>query len=96
MEKTKGKFIAVGMSCLLLLSSITIPVIACIPDPNVPLPGWPINNPCDGAEPVFLKNGEYHFSSRDVLIWGRVLPMQIVRTYGSREGTSPVLVTAGI
>ena len=91
MEKTKGKFIAVGVSCLLLLSSITIPVIACPPDPPVPQPGWSPNNPCDGAEPVFLKNGEYHFSARDVLIWGRVLPVQIVRTYGSRQGAKPGL-----
>jgi len=85
MEKTKGKFIAVGVSCLLLLSSITIPVIACPPDPPVPQPGWPCKNPADTNEPIFLKNGEYHFSARDVLIWGRGLPVEITRTYGSRR-----------
>jgi len=43
-------------------------------------------NKATGGEPVYLKNGEYFFSSRDLLIPGRVLPVQIVRTYGSQSG----------
>jgi len=38
-----------------------------------------------GGEPVYLKNGEQSFSSQDLFIQGRVLPIKIARTYGSRR-----------
>jgi len=36
-----------------------------------------------GGESVFLETGEYWLSSQDLFIQGRVLPVQIIRTYGS-------------
>ncbi len=38
-----------------------------------------------GGDPVLLSNGEFILSVTDLAISGRVLPVQIVRTYGSRR-----------
>ncbi|OHB45977.1 MAG: hypothetical protein A2Y13_00955 [Planctomycetes bacterium GWC2_45_44] len=37
------------------------------------------------GDPVFTSNGEYSLSATDIAIQGRVLPVQIARTYGSRR-----------
>lgn len=37
------------------------------------------------ADPVFTSNGEYSLSVTDIVIPGRVLPVQVTRTYGSRR-----------
>ena len=41
-------------------------------------------NDSEGAEPVSLTDGEYYFSSRDLLVRGRGLSVKIVRTYASQ------------
>jgi hypothetical protein len=37
------------------------------------------------ADPVFLNNGEYRLAVTDLSVAGRGLPVEIVRTYGSRR-----------
>jgi YD repeat-containing protein len=87
MASTTGKFTVAGLTCLLLLSSLAVTAMACPPPPPPdPEPNdITVGPPADGAEPVYLKTGEYHFSTRDFIIQGRVLPVQIVRTYGSQH-----------
>ena len=70
------------------------PCEVCVADTCVKGPGCPnevpAQNDAAGAEPVSLKSGEYYSSSRDLLIRGRVLTVEIVRTYGNqREYNSP-------
>jgi RHS repeat-associated protein len=39
----------------------------------------------DGGDPVALSNGEYGLSVTDLSISGKALPVEIIRTYGSRR-----------
>jgi RHS repeat-associated protein len=54
-----------------------------VPDPNKTT-NKPPGDPCD-ADPVALTTGEYKLAVRDVLIPGRVLPIEIVRTYRNQS-----------
>jgi RHS repeat-associated protein len=42
-------------------------------------------NCAEGGDPVFMRNCEYGLSVTDLSIRGRVLPVEIVRTYGSQR-----------
>ncbi len=48
----------------------------------------PYENPAgssEKADPVFMSNGEYGLSATDIIIPGKVLPVIITRTYGSKR-----------
>ncbi|MHB9069028.1 MAG: RHS repeat-associated core domain-containing protein [Sedimentisphaerales bacterium] len=63
-------------------------IYAEIPPSNTSPTDEPVDNytnPAMGADPVYMSNGEYSLSATDIAIQGRVLPVQITRTYGSRR-----------
>ncbi|MHC4621310.1 MAG: DUF6531 domain-containing protein, partial [Planctomycetota bacterium] len=57
-------------------------------NPESECAGDPLLHPAgstEGGDPVFMSNGEYRLSVTDLSIQGRGLPVEIVRTYGSRR-----------
>ena len=61
----------------------------CIPDHDSP-DEVPLEHVAEGGDPVYLKSGEFNFTTRDLTINVRSLQVEIVRSYGSkREYESP-------